>query len=435
MTLPVAAGGQIESVVLMVQLIFIGMLGPAALSAVGIAQVFTRVLFTAMMSISRGALTMVAQAIGADSMREASASAKQAFSLLFFFSIAFGLGSLALSPFLIPVMTSDPEVAAMGTPYLQVFFIGVPFMTLNRAITSCFQGAGDTRTPFFLSLISSSIQIVMCYLLIFGHWGLPELGVVGAAVGGLLGAQYGNVDWAWGVFIAGVLRSHFCPIRPTGLIGALRAAFSKLACLLACKAFCAMAQVWFISNLLPCPHYLQLRLAAYAIGSQLEHILRRTGLSFGTVATAMVGQHLGAKDPAGAERHGWTILFISVVTNIALSLPAVVFAGLFMSVFTDAQKVISTGVIYLYAMVIAEPFLCASNTSSGSLRGAGDTMPPMYYTLIAQWLVRLPVAYVLGFMLGFDIYGIWAALIVYSIVQGVLTVRKFAQGHWKMHQI
>ncbi|MCY4352528.1 MAG: MATE family efflux transporter, partial [Gemmatimonadetes bacterium] len=96
MTIPVALGGQIESVVLMVQLIFIGMLGTAALSAVGIAQVFTRVLFTAMMSISRGALTMVAQAIGADSMREASAAAKQAFSLLFLFSIAFGLGSLAL---------------------------------------------------------------------------------------------------------------------------------------------------------------------------------------------------------------------------------------------------------------------------------------------------------------------------------------------------
>ena len=174
--------------------------------------------------------------------------------------------------------------------------------------------------------------------------------------------------------------------------------------------------------------------AAYTIGNQVEHILRRTGLSYGTVATAMVGSIWGHK-ARSAERHGWTILFISVVTNIALSLPAVVFAGLFMSVFTDAQEVISTGVIYLYAMVIAEPFLCAANTSSGSLRGAGDTMPPMYYTLIAQWLVRLPVAYVLGFMLGFDIYGIWAALIVYSIVQGALTVRKFAQGHWKMHQI
>ena len=126
MTLPVAMGGQIETAVGMVQLFLIGMLGPVALSAVGIAQAFTRILFTAMMSISRGALTMVAQAIGADSMREASAAAKQAFTLLFAFSIAFGLGSLILSPFLIPTLTSDPEVAALGTPYLQVFFLGVP---------------------------------------------------------------------------------------------------------------------------------------------------------------------------------------------------------------------------------------------------------------------------------------------------------------------
>ena len=434
MTIPVALGGQIESVVLMVQLIFIGTLGPVALSAVGIAQAFTRVLFTAMMSISRGALTMVAQAIGADSMREASASAKQAFSLLFFFSIAFGLGSLALSPFLIPMMTSDSEVAALGTPYLQVFFLGVPFMTLNRAIASCFQGAGDTRTPFFLSLISSSIQIVMCYLLIFGYWGLPEMGVVGAAVGGLLGRSAATLI-GLGCLYSGRFALTLLPDTsyrfnwdvarrilkigvPSGLQGILRNGSGVVYLKLIAMSTLSTTAV-----------------AAYAIGSQLEHILRRTGLSFGTVSTAMVGQHLGAKDPAGAERHGWTILFISVVTNIALSLPAVVFARVFMSVFTDAQEVISTGVIYLYAMVIAEPFLCASNTSSGSLRGAGDTMPPMYYTLIAQWLVRLPVAYVLGFTLGFDIYGIWAALIVYSIVQGVLTVRKFAQGHWKKHQI
>jgi MATE family multidrug resistance protein len=79
--------------------------------------------------------------------------------------------------------------------------------------------------------------------------------------------------------------------------------------------------------------------------------------------------------------------------------------------------------------------MCATNTSSGSLRGAGDAMPPMYYTLISQWFIRLPIAYILAFPLGFDINGIWAALIIYSIVQGTLTVRKFAQGDWKHKRI
>lgn len=434
MTLPVAMGGQIETAVGMVQLLLIGMLGPVALSAVGIAQAFTRILFTAMMSISRGALTMVAQAIGADSMREASAATKQAFTLLFAFSIAFGAGSMMLSPFLIPALTSDPEVAALGTPYLQVFFLGVPFMTLNRAIASCLQGAGDTRTPFFLSLVSSGIQIAMAYALIFGHWGFPELGVVGAAVGGFMGrcaaTLIGFACLYSGRFALALLpdtsyRFNWDVARrilkigvPSGLQGIFRNGSGLVYIrLIAMSALSTTA------------------VAAYAIGSQMEHILRRTGLSFGTVATAFVGQHLGAKDPAGAERHGWTILVISVVANIVLSLPAALFAGFFMSIFTDAHAVISTGVIYLYAMVIAEPFLCAANTSSGSLRGAGDTMPPLYYTLIAQWIVRLPVAYVLGFTLGFDIHGIWAALIIYSTVQGVLTVRKFAQGQWKTREI
>ena len=435
MTVPVAMGGQIETAVGMAQLFLIGMLGPVALSAVGIAQAFTRVLFTAMMSISRGALTMVAQAIGANSMREASAAAKQAFFLLFAFSIAFGAGSMVLSPFLIPALTSDPEVAALGTPYLQVFFIGVPFMTLNRAIASCLQGAGRYAHPVLLEPhqqqhsnrdgVSPDLRLL----------GVAGIGRCGGGCGRAFGAQCRHVDRALlsvqravcpRAFARHVLsRSNWQVARrilkigvPSGLQGIFRNGSGLVYIrLIAMSALSTTA------------------VAAYAIGSQMEHILRRTGLSFGTVATAFVGRHLGAKDPAGAERHGWTILVISVVANIVLSLPAALFAGFFMSIFTDAQAVISTGVIYLYAMVIAEPFLCAANTSSGSLRGAGDTMPPLYYTLIAQWLVRLPVAYALGFTLGFDIYGIWAALIIYSVVQGALTVRKFAQGQWKTREI
>ena len=434
LTLPVAMGGHAETIVGMIQLFLIGTLGPAALSAVGIAQAFTRVLFTAMMSISRGALTMVAQAIGADSMHQASSAAKQAFTLLFAFSLAFGMGSLIISPLLIPALTSDPEVAALGTPYLQIFFIGVPFMTLNRAIASCFQGAGDTRTPFFLSLLSSTVQVVMCYLFIFGYGGFPKLGVVGAALGGLIGrsvATFLGLAFLYsGRFALTLLpetsyRFNWDVARrilkigvPSGLQGILRNGSG-----LVYLKLIAMSSVSTTA------------VAAFTIGNQMERILRRTGLSFGTIATALVGQRLGAKDPDGAERYGWTTLAISVITNTALSLPAALFAQYFMTMFTDAQEVISVGVIYLYTMVIAEPFVCASNTSSGSLRGAGDTMPPMYYTLISQWLVRLPVAYILAFTLGYDLMGIWAALIIYSVVQGALTVRKFAKGDWKHKKI
>ena len=430
LTLPVAVGGQAETLVGMIQLFLIGLLGPAALSAVGISQAFTRVLFTAMMSISRGALTMVAQAIGADSMEQASATAKQAFTLLFGFSILFGAFSLAISPFLLPSLISDPEVIALGTPYLQVFFIGIPFMTLNRAVASCFQGAGDTRTPFYLSLISSSVQICTSYVLIFGIWGLPELGVVGAAVGGFTGRATAtclgfailysgrasltllsstsyrfNWDVARRILKIGV---------PSGIQGILRNGSGLI--------YLKLIGMTALSTT---------AVAAYTIGSQMEHILRRTGLAYGTVATALVGQSLGAKDPDAAEVNGWTTLLIAVITNVLLSLPLVFLAPQFMALFVDAPEVIDIGAVYLLVMIVAEPFVCASNASGGALRGAGETMAPMYYTLISQWLVRLPVAYVLGFTLGCGINGIWASLVVYGALQGFLTVRKFAQGEWK----
>jgi len=373
---------------------------------------------------------MVAQAIGADSPEQASATAKQAFTLLFGFSILFGVCSLAISPFLIPSLTSDPEVIALGTPYLQVFFVGIPFMTLNRAVASCFQGAGDTRTPFYLSFLSSSVQITTSYVLIFGYWGFPELGVVGAAFGSFVGRAISTLV-GFALLYSGHASLTLLPTTsyrfnwdvarrilkigvPSGIQGILRNGSGLV--------YLKFVGLTALSTT---------AVAAYTIGSQMEHILRRTGLAYSTVATALVGQSMGARDPEAAERNGWTTLLIAVMTSVVLSLPIALFARPFLGLFTDASDVIDIGVTYLLVMVLAEPFVCAHNVSGGSLRGAGETMAPMYYTLISQWLVRLPVAYVLAFTLGFGINGIWAALVIYGILQAILTVRKFGQGEWK----
>ena len=62
-------------------------------------------------------------------------------------------------------------------------------------------------------------------------------------------------------------------------------------------------------------------------------------------------------------------------------------------------------------------------------------MPPLYYTIVSQWLIRLPTAYLLAFTFGYDILGVWVALVIFSALQGVLTVRKFAAGDWKRRTI
>jgi Na+-driven multidrug efflux pump len=176
-------------------------------------------------------------------------------------------------------------------------------------------------------------------------------------------------------------------------------------------------------------------LAAYSIGSQMERLVRQISLAFSTASTTLVGQSIGAKNLDEADRRGWTTLALAVITVTILGIPLAVFAKPIIAFFTDAPDVIQIGSIYLFMIVISEPFMCAALTSGGSLRAAGDNMPALYYTLIAQWAIRLPVAAFLAFWMGYDIYGIWYSLIIFCAIQGFLTVRKFGQGHWKTRKL
>ena len=79
--------------------------------------------------------------------------------------------------------------------------------------------------------------------------------------------------------------------------------------------------------------------------------------------------------------------------------------------------------------------MCLGITAAGGLRGAGDNKPALYYTIVAQWVVRLPLGYLLAFSLGLQERGLWIALVLLSVVQGLLTWRKFRQGLWLQREI
>ena len=124
--------------------------------------------------------------------------------------------------------------------------------------------------------------------------------------------------------------------------------------------------------------------AAYSIGNQIERLLRRTSLSFGVAATTLVGNSLGAQQQDVAVQRGRSANLVGVVAMILCGLPVMLLARPFMALFTDVPEVIAIGVIYLWAVALAEPFMCLGITAGGALRGAGDTKPTLYYTIIAQ---------------------------------------------------
>lgn len=431
---PVALSHQVDNLVGIADIYMVGRLGPDAISAVGISRVLIMVVSVVMLSVTTGAFAMVAQFVGAGKEMEASATAKQAISLVGGTSVVLSLIGLAAAPLSLRALSLSPPVVAQGTLYLRTFFAGMVFLALNFAVRNCMYGAGDTRTPLYINLFVSIIKLAASYVLIFGFWRVPAMGIVGAAAGTVVaricGFAMGLIALYSGRLPVRLLRgTTYLPdlslarrILRIGIPAALQGLFRNGSGVVFVKLV-ALTQAGPAA------------VAAFSIGNQMERVLRRTSLAFGTTATTLVGQSLGHDDPEDAKTRGWATIVAGTLTMAALGVPVALFARPLLGLFTDVPEVIRIGVVYFYAMALAEPFMCLAIAAGGGLRGAGDTKPALYYTLIAQWLIRLPVGYALAFLLGFDIQGLWAALVVFSALQGLLTVRKFGRGEWREREI
>ena len=383
-----------------------------------------------MIAVSTGAFTMVAQAVGARSPAEASATTKQAFTLVTLVSLCLSLIGIATSRMALELLSMPAAVVELGTVYLRVFFAGLVFMTLNFTLSNCLYGAGETRVPLYLNGFMGLLKISLSYLLIFGVGPFPELGVTGAALSAVLSRAAG--------FLLGMalLYSGRLPLRllPGTSYFPERERARRMLCIGIPSAMQGLFRngsgVIFL-KLIALTAAPITAVAAYSIGNQMERIIRRTSLAFGTAATTLVGQALGAQNRDAAVKSGWTATLVGALSMTLIGLPLAWFAPAIMGLFTEDPSIIRVGVVYIYAIAIAEPFQCLAIATGGALRGAGDTKPTLYYTIISQWIVRLPAGYALAFWLHWDIAGLWVSLIVFSILQAVLTVRKFAEGAWQ----
>ena len=392
LTFPLALATQVENLVGFAEIFMVRSLGSEAISAVGIARTILFVLGITMIAVATGTMAMVAQAVGAKDLTDASKTAKQSVTLVLSISTVLSAFGILTTDMALRSLSIPDNVTALASPYLQVIFASLPMMALDRTLDSCLYAAGDTRTPFYISLVSNIIHLISAYGLIYGVWGLPEMGVTGAAVANLVRGVFSNAI-RFAVLYSGRFGFAFLPgtsyipewdrarkILRIGIPSALQGLFRNGSNVLYMKLVAMTVNP-------------TVALTAYSIGRQMGHTVRRTSLSFGTTTTSVVGRSLGAKDPEGANARGWTTLVLSVGILSILGLPFFFLADVFMSVFTDEAAVIAVGIPYLYAIAVAEPFMCSAIATQGTLRA------------------------------------------VFSAMQGFLTVRKFAQGEWRHRKL
>ena len=413
-----------------IDMIFVGRLGPGAIAAVGVSGNLLRLIGVFSLGISTGAGIIVAQYLGARDRARAEHIVIQSILLAVFFSICVTLVGYPLAkPGLLAVRMVDPEVLSLGTTYMHIVLIGISTMFLSMTLGSIFRAGGDAFTPMLVLIFSTVINIVLDPLLIFGLWGFPKLGVAGSAYATLIGR---------GVGVIVLLHLCWTGRAPVSLKSVrFRVDFTEMLAILRLGVYSSMQGFWrhfsrlgFLWVIGP---YGKTVVAAYTICMRLRILVMNPGFGIANSVAPLVGQNLGANQVDRAERSARVANILGAAIMAVIGAIFLVFPETFIRIFTPDTDVVEIGIVYLRFLAPTFGFIAFSLVLGKALNGAGDTFSPMVITLGSQLVVGLGLVIILSHRIGLN--GVWIGIALSNVVQGVAMWLWYHTGRWKSIKI
>jgi Na+-driven multidrug efflux pump len=175
--------------------------------------------------------------------------------------------------------------------------------------------------------------------------------------------------------------------------------------------------------------------AAHQIISAIETMSFLPCIAFSAAAPALVGQSLGMHDPTRATAVGWAATRMAALWTSVAGVTFAVFPAFFLGLFTSSPDVVVAGVTAMIVVGVAQPAQAVIFTIGGALRGAGDTRWTLGLTILNWFVVRFPLAVVLGLVVGWGLAGVWVAIAIDYAVRAGLMGRRFASGAWTRRRV
>jgi putative MATE family efflux protein len=430
LAVPMALELLMESTFGLVDIYFVGKLGPAAVATVGLTGSLIILVFGGAIGLSIAATAVVSRRIGEGDQEGAGLSAVQAIIAGIGASIVVAIPGSLLASRMLTWMGGPPEVVA-GSAYTAVLFgtSSVIFLIfLNNAI---FRGAGDAALAMRALWLANALNMILDPCLIFGWGPFPEMGLVGAAWATTIGRGVGVAFQFW-VLVFGnrrvSLRRDQLRYDPETMRRILRIALTgTIQFTVGTAAFLGIMRIVAIFG--------ETTLAGYTIAIRLIHfaILPAWGMS-GAAAT-LVGQNLGAGSPERAERAVW---LTGAYNCGVLALMGLVFwtgAPQMTAFFSGDPGVVAAGVEALRIISVGYIFYAWSMSFSQGFNGAGDSDTPTYINFGVQWLIQIPLAYMLARPLGMGPRGAYVAMVVSGVIWALIGSLLFRRGKWKSRAV
>lgn len=411
LAMPIIGGMVSQNILNLVDAAMVGRLGTAALGAVGLGGFVNFLASAIILGLGAGVQTIAARRMGEGKFEESAVPLTAGVMLSLFVGIPWTVGLYLLAPVLFRALADDPEVVRQGVPFLQMRVLGLVALSANMCFRGFWNAINRPGNYMRTLVVMHASNIAFNWVLIYGNLGFPKLGTQGAGLGTMLATVLGT-----GVYFAldfkearrgGFLRK--LPTRETlgALVRvALPAGVQQLFFAAGMTAF-----LWIVGKVGTD------ELAASNVLLNLVLVGVLPGLGFGLASASLVGQALGRREPQDARLWGWEVSRLALVAVALVALPGALMPELILRVFlTDAHVVeLAAPTLRLVACLLGPD--AAGFVLMQSLIGAGDARRVMAASTALQWGAFLPIAYVLGPLLGFGLFWIWAANMLYRLVQ------------------
>jgi len=411
----------------MVDMIMVGRISYQALTAVGLTNHPTMLALAVFQALNVGSTALVARFIGPGDIKNAKATVRQSLVLVTILGVVVSIGGYLLSPAIVTFMRAEPDVYPMSVSYLQIVSLGWLFTTISLNIGAILRGSGDTMTPMRYNLFSNLLNVFGNYVLIFGKFGFPAMGVAGAAL---------STTLCRGVAAFLALRAIFNKNKIIGvsLKDDYRIDKNLLERLISIGLPSAMEQFLLrLGQVFFSRAVAGLGTAVYAAHQTAVNISSLTftpGQAFGMAATTMVGQSLGAKHPDVAEKAGLAARRMGLIIALAIAIVLFFFGYDVALLYTDEPEVARAAANALKILAIMQPMQSTQFILAGALRGAGDTRWPLYSPAIGIWGIRVVLVHVFIAM-GMGLMGAWVAQLCDQAFRAVFIYSRYKSGAWK----
>jgi len=421
LALPVTVSSLLQRTEGIVAVFLVGGLGAVPIAAVGLGQLLAFIATTLVSGLSVGSNVIVAQLWGARRHRDAGEAARHFLGLSLVLSLVLaGLG-MTLNHIAMKMLGAESTVIELALPYSTLIFLVIPFTVLIQVLSSILQGTGDTRTPMYAMIAVNLLHILLAYPLIYGRWGMPAMGVKGAAVAVGLAEATGvaYLMMRCGRIFKPSAHLRLDLIRTMWDVGAPVSG----------ERIVQQAGILIYTKLVLL--YGTLSYAAHQVGLSIESLSFLPGYGFAIAAATMVGQSIGAGKYTRAKLENWEANRLAIVIMASMGLVFFFFPYVLLRVFTTDDAVIELGTVFLKIVALLQIPLALTMVIAGSLRGAGDTRFIMAATMVGMWGVRVPWALIVALWLEWSVLYVWAAMIGDWTVRMALLLWRYQSERWK----